>query len=64
MGRAKVIPSSFSMPSPSLATDYTAPILLKKSKFEQRQKSRESRFLADSIAAMLHSADTRVGGRF
>jgi hypothetical protein len=40
------------------------PILLKKSKIEQRQKSRESRFLADSIAAKLHGADTRVGGRF
>ena len=40
------------------------PILLQKSKIEQRQKSRESRFLADSIAAKLHSADTRVRGRF
>jgi hypothetical protein len=37
---------------------------LQKSKIEQRQKSRESRFLADSIAAKLHSADTRVRGRF
>jgi hypothetical protein len=39
-------------------------MLSKKSKIEQRQKSRESRVLADSIAARLHSADTRVGGRF
>jgi hypothetical protein len=41
-----------------------APILLQKSKIEQRQKFRESRFLADSIAAKFPSADTRAGGRF
>ena len=34
-----------------------------KVEIEQHQKSRESRFLADSIAAKLHSADTRIGGR-
>ena len=38
--------------------------VLQKSEVERRQKFRESQFLADSIAAKLHSVDTRVGGRF
>jgi hypothetical protein len=40
------------------------PILLQKSKIERHQKSRESRFLDASAAAMLCSADAKVRGRF
>jgi hypothetical protein len=39
-------------------------ILLQKSKIEQLQKSRESRFLDISAAAMPCSADTKVRGLF
>ena len=39
-------------------------ILLNKSKIERRQKSRKCRFLDNSAAGMLHSASTKVHGRF
>src|ERR1700688_181428 len=39
-------------------------IVLQKSKIERRRKSRKSRFLDDSAAAMLCSADTKLRGRF
>jgi len=41
-----------------------APILLKKSKIERFPKSRESRCLDVSTAAMLARGDTKVRGRF
>src|SRR5260370_23876996 len=41
-----------------------APILLKKSKIERLPKSRESRCLDVSTAAMLARGDTKVRGRF
>jgi hypothetical protein len=40
------------------------PILLQKSKFERRQKSRETPFSGISVAARLLGADTKVRGRF
>jgi hypothetical protein len=40
------------------------PIVLKKSKIERRQKSRESRFSVVYIAMRHHSADTKVPCRF
>jgi hypothetical protein len=40
------------------------PILLQKSKIERRRKSRESRCLGVSTAAMLARPDTKVRGRF
>jgi len=41
-----------------------APILLKKSKIERRQKSRENAFVIASNAATPFGADGKVGGRF
>jgi len=40
------------------------PIVLQKSKIGRHPKSRESRILGDSAAAMLCGADTKLRGRF
>jgi hypothetical protein len=40
------------------------PIVLQKSKIGRHPKSRESRILGNSAAAMLCGADTKLSGRF
>jgi len=40
------------------------PIVLQKSKIGRHRKSRESRILGDSAAAILCGADTKLRGRF
>ena len=43
---------------------FDVPIVLQKSKIGRHPKSRESRILGNSAAAMLCGADTKLRGRF